>query len=660
MRSSNLRALAILLTLCLLLAALAGCAAPAEMEQPSETETPAQTTAPQEPVETESVPGLSFAPGTYTGTGNGHNGPVTVETTVDESSIVSVKVVTSYESAGVRDALTKIPEAIVEKQSLAVDTLSGATFCSNAILYAVEDCLTQAGGDIEALKQTEEAEDPAQELAYEADVIVVGAGGAGLASAVSAHQNGASVIVVEELGIIGGSTVFSGGAFNAADPERQQSIEMAESNVNALMSYLEREPHDEYEAQLQETVKQQYQEHVKAGNTWLFDSAELHMLQTYADGDYEGNPELITLLCQNALPAIQWIEGLGGEFQSTVGMATGAIWKRSHYGEAEQYPDGFVSVAVYENYIESHEDAEIQLNTKAQELLTENGRVVGVKAVCGNDTVIYTAKKGVVLATGGFGGNVEMRQQYNILWDNLDSSVGCSNQCGSQGDGIVMGQAAGAQLVDMGLIQLHPNGDTRTGKMMGHPATFGLNRIFVNSDGNRFVAEDSRRDVLVNAIYGQEGQFMWVVSSAVRYPEGDTTIENAVALGNALKGDTVAELAEKMGVNAENLQKSIDQYNAIVNGAEDPLGLTSYDKELGDGPFYAAKRIPTVHHTMGGLKIDTRCRVLDEADQPIAGLYAAGEVTGDIHGANRLGGNAICDVNVFGRIAGETVVKDNQ
>ena len=656
MKRSNLRLLAAMLTVCLLLCALAGCAAPAGSEEPAQTaeaETPA-------PMQTEEpVQSLSFTPGIYTGSGNGHNGPVTVETTVDESSIVSVKVVTSYETAGVRDALTKIPKQIVEKQSLAIDAISGATFCSNAILYAVEDCLKQAGGDVEALKKAGEAEDPAEELTYEADVIVIGAGGAGLSSAVSAHQNGASVIVLEELGIIGGSTVFSGGAFNAADAERQQSIEMAESNVNALMGYLNREPHDEYEARLQTTVREQYEQHVQAGNSWLFDSAELHMLQTYADGDYEGNPELITILCRNALPAIEWIESLGGEFQPTVGMATGAIWKRSHYGEAEQYPDGFASVAVYENYINSHDNAQIQLNTKAKELVTENGRVVGVKAVRGNDTITYTAKKGVVMATGGFGGNVEMRQKYNTLWDNLGSNIGCSNQCGSQGDGIVMGQAVGAQLVDMGLIQLHPNGDSRTGKMMGHPATFGLNRIFVNSDGNRFVAEDSRRDVLVKAIYAQEGQYMWVVSSAVRYPEGDVTIENAVALGNALKGDTVAELAEKIGVDADNLQKSIDQYNAIVNGAEDPLGLTSYDKELGDGPFYAAKRVPTVHHTMGGLKIDARCRVLDESDQPIAGLYAAGEVTGDIHGANRLGGNAICDVNVFGKIAGETVVSDN-
>jgi fumarate reductase flavoprotein subunit len=191
--------------------------------------------------------------------------------------------------------------------------------------------------------------------------------------------------------------------------------------------------------------------------------------------------------------------------------------------------------------------------------------------------------------------------------------------------------------------------------MMGVPATSGLNRIFINNEGKRFVAEDARRDVMVNAIYAQPGGTMWIIADTNKHPEGDIAIENAVKLGKTFKADTVEELADIIGVDAANLQKSIDDYNAVVDGGVDELGLTTYDKKLGNPPYYAAKRLPTVHHTMGGLKIDTECRVLGQDDTPISGLYAAGEVTGDIHGANRLGGNAIVDIAVFGRIAGESV-----
>ena len=595
----------------------------------------------------------AYTPGTYEASANGRNGPVTVQTTVTEDAITDVKIVKHFETNGVWQVIDVVPQRIVEQQSLAVDVVAGATFAGRAVLNAVEDCLKQAGADVAALKVRAPAGAPKEE-AYEADVIVIGGGGSGLASGVSAHQNGASVIVLEKLGMVGGSTVFSGGAFNAADPARQKNIEMTESNVNAMMKLLTKEPHDDVEAALQKTVLEQYEAHTAAGNTWLFDSPELHILQTYNGGDYLGNPELIRVMCENALDAVAWQESLGAVIKDTTGMATGAIWQRSHYGTDDQFPNGFSSVFPFRDYILSHDGIDLHLNTTAKELIQdESGRVVGVRAVRGQDTITYTAKNGVIMATGGFGANVEMRQKYNEQWDNLDASIGCSNQYPSaQGDGITMGLAVGAQLIDMGLIQLHPNGEPGTGDMMGNPHTSGLNRIFINNKGERFVAEDQRRDVLVNAIYAQPDGYMWIVADSTRYPAGTVSIENAVTLGKTIKADTVEELAEKIGVPADALQASIDQYNSIVDGAEDPLGLSTYGVKLGNAPYYAAKRIPTVHHTMGGLAIDTSCRVLNEQNEPIPGFYAAGEVTGDIHGGNRLGGNAIADINVFGRIAG--------
>ena len=600
----------------------------------------------------------SYKPGTYTATAYGHNGPMTVETTVSEDAITKVEITKHYETNAVWQVLNVVPERIVEEQSLMVDTVAGATFAGRAVLNAVEVCLEQAGADI-ALLKVEKPSAPAQELAYEADVIVIGAGGSGMASAVSAHQNGASVIVLEKLGMVGGSTIFSGGAFNAADQERQAAIEMTESNVSALKKLLDKEPHDETEAEWQKTIRAQYDAHVAAGNTYLFDSKELHMLQTYNGGDYLGNPALIRILCENALSGVEWVASIGATFRDQVGMATGAIWQRSHYGTTEDYPNGFAYVFPQKAYIEQNDNIDLHLNTKAVELIQDkSGRVVGVKAVHGNDNVTYTAKKGVVIATGGFGANVEMRQKYNTQWANLDATIGCSNQSVSaQGDGINMGLAVGAQLVDMGLIQLHPNGERGTGNMMGDPHTSGLNRIFINKQGKRFVAEDSRRDVLVNAIYGQEGGFMWIVADSTRYPAGTVNIENAVELGKTFKADSLEELAEKINVDVNNLKASVDEYNAIVDGKKDELGLTTYGVKLGNPPYFAALRIPTVHHTMGGLKISESCQVLNEQNQPIAGLFAAGEVTGDIHGGNRLGGNAITDIVVFGRIAGESVAK---
>ncbi len=403
-----------------------------------------------EPKSDETVTEGKLKPGTYIASANGHNGPVTVETVFDETSIKSVKIVDHFETHGVWQVIDVVPEAIVDQQSVAVDTVSGATFAGRAVISAVKDCLTQAGADVKEWSVEKEKEPP-KAAEYTADVIVIGAGGSGLAAAVSAHQNGASVIVVEKLGLVGGSTIFSGGAFNAADTERSKLTEMTESNKTALTKLLEKEPNDDYEKQLQETVSKQYNDHVAAGNTWLFDSPELHMLQTYNGGDYKGTPELITVMANNALSANQWIESLGVTYNDKLGMATGAIWQRSHYGTADKYPDGFASIFGFVDYIEANDNIEVQLNTKAEELIVKDGRVVGVKAMNGDNPVTYTADKGVIIATGGFGANVEMRQKYNEQWANLDSSIGCSNQSvAAQGDGIVMGEAIGAQLIDMG------------------------------------------------------------------------------------------------------------------------------------------------------------------------------------------------------------------
>jgi flavocytochrome c len=576
---------------------------------------------------------------------------MTVETTFTDMAIAAVKIVSHIESPGVRQIINVVPERIVAQQSLAVDTVTGATFCGKAVIAAVSDAAVQAGGDIAALtKALPRTRTRAQ--SYEADVIVIGAGGSGLAAAVSAHQAGASVIVIEKLGFAGGSTIFSDGAFNAADPEGEASITMSSGNRTTVQELTAKPPKDNFEAELQKTVTRQFADFTSSGRAGLFDSPEWHMLQTYNGGDYEGIPELIKVLAANALANTKWMAELGTVWRPNLGSATGSLWQRSHYGNPD-FPNGLHSIIPYMNYIRTHDNIEVQFDTRASELISSGGRVSGVKALRDGAAMTYTARRGVVMATGGFGANVAMRQKYNILWDDLGDSIGTSNhRLAAQGDGIVMGEKVGAKLEDMGLIQLHPSGEPGTGLMNLHPGTAGLNRIFVNTSGNRFVAEDARRDDMIKAIYKQPGSVMWVVADRARYEPTDPLISVQVEIGKAIKADTLDELAQKMEVPAASLKASIDQYNAGFDGVTDPYGLRTYGKKMGTGPFYAARRLPTVHHTMGGLLIDSSARVIGANDRPIPGFYAAGEVTGGVHGANRLGGNALADCSVFGKIAG--------
>lgn len=561
-----------------------------------------------------------FKAGTYTATVKGHNGEMKVAVTVDDHSITKVEITEHNESPGISDpAIEGIPKSIVEGQTLAVDAISGATVTSNAIIQGVTEALKQAGADIDALMVKKDQQSAQREsVEYTTDVVVIGGGGAGLAAAVSAHQNGAKVIVLEKMPRLGGNTILSGGAYNAVDPGRQQA-------------------------------------------QGIEDSIDKHFTQTYEGGDKVGNPELIRILVENAYPALEWLESLGMKFNDEVFTVLGALWPRSHKPSA---PLGTGFIDTYSNYINANEGVEILLNTKATELIMENGKVVGVKAEGPNQDITLKANKGVVIATGGFGANVEMRDQYNKIWPKL-TNLKTTNHPGATGDGILMGVAAGANLVGMEHIQLLPMGDPETGSLSGNIEQGVENRIFVNKQGNRFVDEGARRDVMTSALFEQEDAYMWVILDKHSYPTGDTknnfneTIDELIAQGRAFKGDTLEELAQKIGVNPENLVKAVEEFNqAVETGGPDAFGRTLFQDKIDTPPFYAGARVPTVHHTMGGLEINGKAQVIDKNGNVIPGLYAAGEVTGGIHGSNRLGGNALADITVFGKIAGENVAKN--
>lgn len=568
----------------------------------------------------------TFKPGTYTATVNGHNAPVTVKVTVSKNRIEKIDTSKNLETIGVgRVALNLMTDKILKYQSLGVDAITGASISSFAVLSGVEQCLEQAGGNIEKL--TEQVEQhPAGTKTYEADVVVIGGGGSGLATAIAAHQAGAKkVIVVEKLGYLGGSTNVSEGALNAVDDKRQkaQGIE---------------------------------------------DSFQKFYDQTLKGGHNKGDPVLVNYLTENSMKSVEWLESLGVKFKDEIGTATGALWQRSHYPAT---PSGNTYIRTFEKVIGQTKGAiEVLTDTQATDLIQDQARITGVVAKHFGQKVVLNAKDGVVIATGGFGANVKFRQEVNTgVWKSvkLDNSIGCTNiQKAAQGEGLIIAKKHGAQVINLDDIQIHPCGTPGTG-LMENIRTSGRNRIFVNLEGDRFVNEGAARDVLAGAIFAQPKSTYYVVVNKVRYPSRDwvdangATIRDMVALGSVVEAKTLDELSQKTGMNASKIKASIDNYNKIVKGQlKDPLGFKADNKAdttLTEGPWYACKKVPTVHHTMGGIKINVNAQVIDVNGKVIPGLYAAGEVTGGIHGSNRLGGNAIADIMTFGRTAGTNVVQ---
>lgn len=564
-----------------------------------------------------------FKAGTYTAKATGMK-EMEVQVVVTDNEIVSVTLLSHGETTGISDmAIEEIPAGIVKAQGLGIDAVSGATITSEAILAAVEDCLTQAGADITALKSkglAAAAQEADQEL--ETDIIVIGAGGAGLAAAVTANQAGANVIVLEKMPKIGGNTILAGGALNAVD----EGSETAASTD---------------------------------------DSVQKHYDQTYEGGDKQGDPELVQILVENAWDGVEWLQDLGMEFQEGVFTVTGGMWPRAHK-LVDPVGTGFFNT--YSKYISENGGIEIMLNTEAIEIQKDaSGKVATVVAVgeSGNKVTVH-ASKAVIVATGGFGKNVELRQEVNTLWPTLDETIKSTNHAGATGDAIPMLKALGAEFIQMENIQLLPLGDPETGSLSGNIEHDVERRIFINKEGKRFVNEGGRRDEMTQALFEQTDNYMWIVMDSDCYPTGDVknnfneSIDELIAQGRAVKGDTLEELAEAMGVPAENLIAAVDDFNVHAESGEtDEFGRTLYSTLIDTAPFYAGARVPTVHHTMGGVRINAKTEVLDAEGSPIPGLYAAGEVTGGIHGANRLGGNALTDTVVFGRIAGAQAAANN-
>jgi fumarate reductase flavoprotein subunit len=542
----------------------------------------------------------TYADGTYTATAESHGGPLTVTVIVAGKKITAIDV-KATDTPGISDAaIEQVPAAIIKQQTTEVDAVSGASDTSDAIKTAVKTAL--AGAIAYPISKTEKY-----------DVVIIGGGNAGLAAAVEASSAGAKVVLIEKMAFLGGNTIRAGGAYNAADPERQskQGIE---------------------------------------------DSTEKHYQQTLAGGDNKGDPELVRTLVEGAPEGLKWLEGMGMKFNDKVFTVLGALWPRSH---APIDPTGTGFIKTLKAAAEKN-GVVFVLDTKAERFVKENGRVVAVVAAAKDGTrVSYNAKLGVVLATGGFAANKEMRQKYDA---RITPNLGTTNHPGATGDGMVMAEKIGAALVGMEYIQMLPLGHPKTGALEGWVGFNVEDYIYINKEGNRFVSEAERRDVMTQALIKQPDQFMYIVCDAHSMPTAQTknsfneTAEQLVKAGSAFSADSIEGLAVKIGVDPVQFKKTIDEYNVGVESKNDPFGKKLLGQKIDLPPFYASPRVPTVHHTMGGVKINKFAQVIGVDEQIIPGLFAAGEVTGGIHGTNRLGGNALADTIVFGRIAGKDVV----
>lgn len=659
---------------------------------------------------TSTAASATAASGVYEGSSVGMQGTVTVSMTVEDGKITNVELTECHETPAVASvAMERLPQQMVEHQTTKLDAVTGATLASNAIMRAASAAAEAAGLDMDQLNANAYSEPAGEDETWDTDVLVVGGGGAGFSAAITAAQGGANVILIEKSSFLGGNTLMQGGAYNAVDPDAQSEVILTEAQKSTLDSYLALSTDDpdlhfdqfpewaDVLTELQSDINSFYAEN--AGKTAGvdmpgFDSIALHMWHIYTGGLRQMNDgtwvasdiDLARNLAESALGTFQWMrDDLGLEAPSgegagdTLYTVLGAMWPRTHVVETStQLIDDLKSVA-------EAAGVTIYTETAATGLLTdESGKVVGATAEKANGTKItINTTNGVVLASGGYCANPAMVKEYDEYWgDDLSDHTLTTNVGTNEGDGIVMAQAIGADTVGMEVAQLMPSSSPLKGTMTDGAWGDASEQIWIDGEGNRFVDEYAERDVLAKASLGLEDGIFYIIYAGKAGDDGllkgaslddtmfGTTIQDMVDNGHVWYGSTLAEVAEASATSAggaapafteEALRNTIEKYNSYVEAQEDPdfhkevlagaIDIDAIEADPNVG-FVISPRKASLHHTMGGLKIDTDAHVLNTDGEIIEGLWAAGEVTGGIHAGNRLGGNAVADIFTYGHIAG--------
>ena len=589
--------------------------------------------------------------GDFTGTAKGFGGDVSVTLTLTDGAITGCTAEGKDETQGVgSEAIAKMPGEIAESGSIAVDGVSGATVTSTAIKEAAAAALTAAGLNPDDYKTAVENNATAEDSTVDADVVVVGAGGAGMTAAITAAGEGKSVVILESQSMVGGNSVRATGGMNAGKTVYQDENEFGESAgvEKSLKTAAEKYADNETITALAKTVSEQWAAY-QANPTGYFDSVELMELDTMIGGKGINDPALVETLCANSADAIDWLDEHGITLHN-VSSFGGASVKRIHRpvnAEGKTVSVGSYMIPLLQENCEKA-GVKMMLDTTATEILTDaNGAAVGVKATGASGETVTVNAKAVVLASGGFGANLDMVVKYKPELKGFMTT----NAPGIQGQGIEMAEAIGAATVDMDQIQIHPTVEANTAALITEGLR-GDGAVLINAEGKRFIDEVGTRDVVSAAEIAQTGSYSWLVVDQAMV-DASSVIQGYIKKGYTVTGATYEELGKAMGVDAAAFAETMDKWNGYVEAKNDPdFGRTSFANPLNTAPYYAVKVTAGVHHTMGGLKINANTEVLNEKGEVIPGLFAAGEVTGGVHGANRLGGNAVADFTVFGRIAG--------
>ena len=563
---------------------------------------------------------VSAAPVTTQGTGVGKHGDVTVAVTFDSGKIKDIKIVKQQENPVLAaKVFTDLKQHVIDTNSVQLDAISGATFSSKGFLDAVADAAKKAGvtlskADKKAIKKV--VKTLPKESTY--DVVVIGAGGAGFSAAIEAKNAGANVVLLEKMPAVGGNSLISGAEMNAAKNWVQPKL-----GIND-------------------------------------DSPELHAEDTYKGGDMKGDMNVIKVMTHNALDAAKWCRDyLGVRFEDD-----NLFFFGGHSRKRALIPVGHTGTEFITKFQAKADELGIPVitNMKAEELIKDkSGRVVGVKATMNGASYTFNAKGGVVLATGGFGANPEMVKKYN---PKIDERFKTTDAPGTTGEALYMAERAGAQLVNMGYIQTYPICDPISGviELIADARFDGA--IMLNQEGKRFVEELQRRDVLSEAILKQTGGYCWVlwndkigsISNTVK--EHPTEYEAFTKQGIMATCDDLKCVADFTKIPFDSLKGTVNRVSSMTGkGNDKDFNHRSGLVDMTQGKYYVIKAVPSVHHTMGGVRINEKAQALTAEGKAIPGLWAAGEVTGVTHGTNRLGGNAYTDIIVFGRVAGKAAAE---
>ena len=555
--------------------------------------------------ETENTTDLGSLSGEFEGSAKGYGGDINVKVTMENGVITAIDVDQKETGAVGGAGIERIKEEVIAKNTTDLDNISGATISSAAFLSAVKNAIKEVGANPEDLVAKESKDERQTEITT--DTVIVGAGGAGLSAAIQMAQDGKNVTIIEKAGITGGNSSLASGGMNAAETKLQKE-------------------------------------------EGIPDTVETFVADTMKGGHDKNNKELVEKMATESSEAVDWLEELGAPLKQ-LKFSGGQTEMRTHApinDEGKSIPVG--DYLVQKLTAKAKElGVNIVYDARCEKILMEDGKAVGVEAAYKDGEKLTINAGAVIVATGGFGSNKEMVEKYN---PDLKGYVS-TNAKSIEGDAVGFLEEVGANFIDMDQIQIHPTVVQKDGSLISEGLR-GEGAILVNQDGKRFVNELQTRDFVSKEILSQKDPSAWLIVDQSMFDQS-ATIAKYFDKGLLTKCDDYKALADLIGTDEETIKETIENWIEIVKNNKDTEfgreGMDQTRSDLSVAPYYAVQISPGIHHTMGGVEVNTNSEVLDKDGKPIPGLYAAGEVTGGIHGANRLGGNAVTDIVVFGRNA---------